>query len=222
MSLSFVLNGKTIVIPETVMNGILVAIVLSILAIVVNKEIKKARVDKAPSNFLNVIEIFVEFINNMVKSNMGENKMQYAPVMSVLISFIAFANILGILGFEPPTSDYSVTLTLALFVFVLVQGVKIKSSGGIIGYFKSFTKPVALLTPINIITEVANPISMSFRLFGNIMSGSLIMALLHGALGYFSPLVTAPLHLYFDIFTGILQSYIFVMLTMIFIDGATE
>ena len=222
MSLSFVLNGKTIVIPETVMNGILVAIVLSILAIVVNKEIKKARVDKAPSNFLNVIEIFVEFINNRVKSNMGENKMQYAPVMSVLISFIAFANILGILGFEPPTSDYSVTLTLALFVFVLVQGVKIKSSGGIIGYFKSFTKPVALLTPINIITEVANPISMSFRLFGNIMSGSLIMALLHGALGYFSPLVTAPLHLYFDIFTGILQSYIFVMLTMIFIDGATE
>ena len=221
MALTFS-GGGSIIIPETVMNAILVVAVLSILAIVVNKKIKKARVDKAPSNFLNVIEIFVEFINNMVKSNMGENKMQYAPVMSVLISFIAFANILGILGFEPPTSDYSVTLTLALFVFVLVQGVKIKSSGGIIGYFKSFTKPVALLTPINIITEVANPISMSFRLFGNIMSGSLIMALLHGALGYFSPLVTAPLHLYFDIFTGILQSYIFVMLTMIFIDGATE
>jgi F-type H+-transporting ATPase subunit a len=221
MALTFS-GGGSIIIPETVMNAILVVAVLSILAIVVNKKIKKARVDKAPSNFLNVIEIFVEFINNMVKSNMGENKMQYAPVMSVLISFIAFANILGILGFEPPTSDYSVTLTLALFVFFIVQGTKIKSSGGLKGYLKSFTKPVALIAPINIISEIANPISMSFRLFGNIMTGSLIMALLHGALGYFSPLVTAPLHLYFDLFSGILQSYIFVILAMIFIDGATE
>lgn len=214
-------KGGSIIVPETVMNAILIGIVLSILAIVVNKKIKKAQVDKAPSNFLNIIEIFVEFINNMVKSNMKE-KTSYAPFMATLISFIAFANILGLLGLKAPTSDYSVALTLALSVFVIVQATKIKSSGGLKGYLKSFTKPIAVITPINIISEIANPISMSFRLFGNIMSGSLIMALLHGALGYFSPLVTAPLHLYFDIFTGILQSYIFVILAMIFIDGIAE
>ncbi|WFA08158.1 F0F1 ATP synthase subunit A [Tissierella sp. Yu-01] len=207
---------------ETVMNGILVVLALSIFAIVVNIKVKKAKVDKAPSNFLNIIEMFVEFINDMVKSNMGEKGMKFAPLMITLMSYLAVANIFGLIGLASPTSDYSITLTLALFVFALVQVVKFRSYGGLVGYGKSFTEPVPLLTPINIISEIANPISMSFRLFGNIMSGSLIMALLHGALGYFSPLVTAPLRLYFDIFTGLLQAYIFVMLTMIFIDGAVK
>ena len=79
-----------------------------------------------------------------------------------------------------------------------------------------------LLAPLNIIGELANPISLSFRLFGNIMSGGIILALLYQALGYFAPVVALPLHAYFDIFSGLLQTFIFIMLSMIFIEGATE
>lgn len=217
----FLISGKEIIISETVLNSILVVALLSILAFVVNNKIKKERVDKAPSNFINIIEMLVEFIDGMVRTNMGERNMGFAPFMTTLISYLAVSNLLGIVGLEAPTSDFSVTLTLAVFVFVTVQASKIKSSGGLFGYFKSFTKPMGFMTPINIITELANPISMSFRLFGNIMSGALIIALLNGALGYFSPLVTTPLRLYFDVFIGLLQAYIFVMLAMIFIEGAT-
>ncbi len=98
----------------------------------------------------------------------------------------------------------------------------IKTQKGLGGYLKSFTEPIALLTPLNVIGELANPISLSFRLFGNIMSGGIIMGLLYNALGYFAPLITPVLHGYFDVFSGLLQTFIFGMLTMIFIGGATE
>lgn len=215
------INGNEII-SGTVLNNIFVVIALSILAFVVNHKIKKEKVDKSPSNFINIIEILIEFIDGMVKDNMGERNMVFAPFMATLISYLAISNLFGVISTKPPTSDYSVALTLAIIVFIVIQSAKIKSNGGLFGYFRSFTKPVGLITPINIITEISNPISMSFRLFGNVMSGSLIVALLYGALGYFSPLITAPLHLYFDVFTGLLQAYIFVMLTMIFIEGATN
>lgn len=216
-----IVNGNEILISETVFNGILVVLLISIFSIIVNSKIKKARIDKAPSNFLNIVEIFVEFIDSLVKGNMEEKNLAFAPLMGMLISYLAVANTISLFGLTSPTSDYSVTLTLGLVVFGIIQFFKFKTRGGPIGYIKSFTEPVAVMTPINIISEFINPISMSFRLFGNIMSGSLILALIHGALGYFSPIVTVPLHLYFDIFTGILQAYIFVMLSMIYIDGAT-
>ena len=217
-----ILRGNEVFISETVLNSILVTIVLIVIGIIAKREVTKAKVDEAPSNFLNIVEILLDFIKDMLKSNMGAKNMRFAPLMITLISYLAVANTITIAGFASPTSDYSIALTLALFVFIIVQVEKFKSSGGVSGYFKSFTKPFALITPINIISELANPISMSFRLFGNMMSGGLIMALIHNSLGYLSPLVKAPLHLYFDLFTGLLQAYIFVMLTMIFVDGATE
>jgi F-type H+-transporting ATPase subunit a len=214
------INGKEIIIPETILNSILVITLLSILAIVVNYKIKKEKVDKAPSNFINLFEILVEFVDGMIRSNMGENGLSLAPFVATIITYLALSNILGIVGLTPPTTDISVTLTLAIMVFFMVQYTRIKSNGGFIGYFKSFTRPISIITPINIISDLANPISMAFRLFGNMMSGTLIVALLHGTLGYFSPLITTPLHLYFDLFTGLLQAYIFIILTMIFIDEA--
>jgi len=81
---------------------------------------------------------------------------------------------------------------------------------------------MAFLTPLNVIGELANPISLSFRLFGNIMSGGIIMGLLYQALGYFAPIIAVPLHAYFDVFSGLLQTFIFIMLSMIFIGGRAE
>lgn len=215
--------GEEILIPDTIVNMWLVVILLGIFAFVVNGKLKKAKSDEVPSNFLNVVEILVESINNLVGSTMGgQNEKRFGPYIFTLAVFLAVANLLGLVGLTPPTSDYSVTLSLALVTFVLTQFWTFRNGGGVVGYFKSFGDPVPLLAPLNVIGELANPVSLSFRLFGNIMSGGIILTLLYEALGYFAPVIATPLHAYFDVFSGLLQTFIFIMLTMIFIGGADE
>ena len=215
--------GGEILIPDTIVNMWFVAIVLVIFAFIVNNKIKKAKANEVPSNFLNVVELLIESVDNLVGSTMGkQNIKRFGPYILTLALFLAVANLLGLVGLTPPTSDYSVTLALALVTFVLTQFWTFKNNGGLGGYLKSFGDPMPLLAPLNIIGELANPISLSFRLFGNIMSGGIILALLYQALGYFAPFVALPLHAYFDIFSGLLQTFIFIMLSMIFIEGATE
>ncbi len=213
--------GKEILIPETIVNMWLIVIILGIFAFVVNNKIKKAKSDEVPSNFLNVIEILVESVDGLVSSTMGEqNVKRFGPYIFTLALFIGVANLLGLVGLTPPTSDYSVTLSLALITFVLTQFWTFKNGGGLGGYLKSFGDPVPLLAPLNVIGELANPISLSFRLFGNVMSGGIILTLLYSWLGLIAPVIATPLHAYFDMFSGLLQTFIFIMLSMIFIGGA--
>lgn len=220
MTIEFTVNmfGKSFIIPETIVNVWIIVIALLIFAAVVNRKVKNARVDEKPSNFLNVIEMYVEMINNLVADTMGERHLRFGPYIFTLMTFLLFANLIGLIGFAPPTSDYSVTLTLALITFTLTQYYGLKNNG-FIGYLKGFTEPIALLTPLNVIGELANPISLSFRLFGNVLAGVLIMTLFYHAVGLLAPLVAPPFHAYFDVFSGILQSFIFTMLTMVFIGG---
>lgn len=215
------LFGKDIFIPDTIVNSWIVLIVLTIFALIVNKEIKKANVNEKPSGFLNVVEVLVEMVDGLVKSTMGSENMFFAPYILTLVLFLLLSNLIGLVGLTPPTSDYSVTLTLALMTFFLTQYYSFKTSG-FLGYFKNFTEPMAFLTPLNVIGELANPISLSFRLFGNILSGVIIMGLIYSAAGYLAPIFTPLLHGYFDVFSGVLQTFIFSMLTMIFISGAME
>lgn len=215
--------GREIIVPDTIVNMWVVTILLIIFALVVNSKVKKAKAGEAPSNFLNVVEMLVESIEGLVNSTMGEqNTKRFSPYILTLACFLAVANLFGLLGFSPPTSDYSVTLSLALVTFVLTQYWSFKNAGGFFKYLKGFTEPMVFLTPLNVIGELANPISLSFRLFGNVMSGGIIMALLYQALGYFAPIIATPLHAYFDVFSGLLQTFIFIMLSMIFIGGAAE
>lgn len=215
------LFGKDILIPDTIVNTWIILIILTIFALIVNNKIKKAEAGEKPSRLLNVVEVLVEFVDGLVKSTMGPNKMFFAPYILTLVMFLLLANLFGLIGFTPPTSDYSVTFTLALMTFFLTQYYSFKTSG-FLGYFKNFTEPMAFLTPLNILGELANPISLSFRLFGNVLSGVIIMGLLYSALGYFAPIFTPVLHAYFDVFSGVLQTFIFAMLTMIFVGGAMD
>ncbi|NLB32343.1 MAG: F0F1 ATP synthase subunit A [Tissierellia bacterium] len=221
MEIAIILNGKETIIPDTIISLLIIAIVLIVFALLVNSKVKKAKFEEAPSGLLNIMELFVETMDGMVKDNIGEKFISMSPFMLTLITLIAVSNLSGLFGLTPPTSDYGVTLTLALIVFLIVQISHIISVGGFFKYLKSLTKPYILMTPINIISEISNPISMSFRLFGNVLSGVLITGLLYGSLGYFAPLVT-PLHIYFDIFVGLLQAFIFTMLTMTLIGSATN
>jgi len=215
----FTMFGEQVYIHDSVVNTWIIVILLSIFALVVNNKVKKAKVDEKPSGLLNVMELFVETIESLVKSTMGPSRIGFAPYIGTLAIYLAVANLFGLIGFTPPTSDYNVTFALAIMTFVLTQyyGLKTKGLGG---YVKGFFEPIPFLAPLNIIGELANPVSLSFRLFGNILSGVIIMGLLYQALGFIAPIITPAFHAYFDIFAGLIQTFIFIMLTMVFISGA--
>ena len=210
-----------VLISDAVINTYIIVILLSIFAIYINSKIKKANPNEKPKGILNFIEILVDGVNSLVSSTMGEKHISFAPYIGTLALYLAVANLFGLLGFTPPTSNYSVTFTLAIMTFFLTQyyGLKYKGLGG---YIKGFFEPIWFLFPINLIGELANPISLSFRLFGNVLSGVIIMTLLYGALGFLSPIIAPVFHGYFDIFSGLIQTFIFIMLTMVFVSMAAE
>ncbi|WDV46081.1 F0F1 ATP synthase subunit A [Clostridiaceae bacterium M8S5] len=217
----FNMSGKEIYIHDTVIHSWIIVILLSIFAIYVGNKAKKVKPKDRPKGILNIVEMVVEGIRSLVKSTMGEDKMKFAPYIMTLAFFLVVANLFGLLGLTPPTSDYNVTFALAIITFVLTQYYGLKSKG-LKGYIKGFFEPVFFLFPLNIIGELANPVSLSFRLFGNILSGVIIMGLLYNALGFVAPVITPIFHSYFDIFSGLIQTFIFMMLTMVFVSMAMD
>lgn len=189
--------------------------------------------DNVPKGAQNVIELVVEAINDLTAQTMGKDKMGFAPYIGSLFIFLTVANIVGLIGVRPPTADLNMTFALAILTFVMTHyfGAKRKGIGG---YLKSFTEPIPVMLPMNIVGELANPVSLSFRLFGNIIGGVVIMTLAYQGLSAVSGMIGLEafpifqagipifLHAYFDIFAGVLQSFIFVMLTMVFISMAMD
>ena len=218
----FNIGGSQYQLHDSVFNAVLVAIALLILGYFVKRAAQKADPTKKPSGLLHIMEIFVEAVTSLVDQTMGKARRGFVPYMGTILLFLVFANLLGLLGLTPPTSDYNVTVTLAMLTFVQIHFFSIKTSG-IGSYLKGYFDPMPVLFPINLMGEIATPISLSFRLFGNILSGMIIMDLVHSALSHISialvPL-SAILHAYFDVFSGLLQAFIFTMLTMVYIGNA--
>ena len=182
-----------------------------------------------------IAEWIVEKTDSMVHENMGEYFAGFSPFIAAILMLSALSSLLTLIGLYPPTSDLNVVAGWAILVMILITHYKMK--GGFLGYLKSFGEPMPALAPLNIISEVATPLSMSFRHYGNVLSGTVISALiaaglqslshailgwLPGALGQF-PLfqigLPAVLSVYFDIFSGCMQAFIFAMLTMLYIAG---
>ena len=179
----------------------------------------------------------VKTAHGFVTGNMGKKFSHFTPFVATLFTLSMLSNLSSLLGAFSPTTDLSTELAWALVVFVLITYHKIKA-GGVGGYFKGFAEPIFVLTPFNIISEIATPISMAFRHFGNVASGSVITTLVYAALAALSHIVLgwlpgflgniplfqlgipAILSIYFDLFSGCLQAYIFTMLTMMYIAAA--
>ena len=214
----FEVGGSTLWITTTHVSLLIVVIALTVFALFANRAIKKAKHDEVPGPFLNVIELLVELIDNLTRSNMGKRGKAFSNYIGTLFAVVLCCNISGLFGLRPPTADFGVTLPLALITFVLIHynGFKHEKSGHVTKLFQ----PV-LLTPINIIGEVATPISMSLRLFGNVLSGTVMMGLIYGLVPKLLQSFIWPalgvLHIYFDVFSGAIQAYVFCMLTMVFI-----
>lgn len=182
-----------------------------------------------------VAEWIVETVTNLVKTNMGEFFEGFAPFVAAILGLSAFSSLSSLLGLFPPTSDINIVGGWALLVFILITYYKMKA--GPLIYLKSFGQPVPLLAPLNIISEFATPVSMAFRHYGNVLSGSIISVLvavglselskmlfrfLPGVLADFPYLrigIPAVLSVYFDLFSGCLQAFIFAMLTMSYVSG---
>ncbi|MBQ3423679.1 MAG: F0F1 ATP synthase subunit A [Clostridia bacterium] len=192
-----------------------------------------------------VAEFIVNKVNGMVRENMGDRflRVGYGPLIASIMGLSALCSLSGMVGLYAPTSDLSTLLGWALMVFVLITWNKLRA-GGPLGYVKGYFQPIPVLLPFNIISEFASTLSMAFRHFGNIASGTVIMGLLRWALANLSymifsrlpgalgrvfgqiPLfqvgIPAVFSIYFDIFSSLLQAFIFCMLTMMYIGSAAE
>lgn len=229
--------GVEVWITESMINAWIICGVIIIGAVLIRWAIRDPQ--KVPSGIQNVIEFLVEAFNSFSSSTMGKYGPKFSNFYLAMFIYILFCNLsslfigpnivpstlenpqLPITFIRPPTADIAVTLALALVTFFMTQGYGIKSKG-ILAWLKGLTEPMFLLTPLNIIGELANPVSLSFRMFGNILGGTIIMGL-YWNLPWFALLgIPVFLHGYFDVFAGVLQSFIFIMLSMTFVSGAME
>lgn len=211
---SFDFFGLDVWITDTTISTWVVGAILITLAIIVNIRVKKF--NKIPTGFQNVIELVVETMENFVVSTVSKKYDYLGKWFFGVMAFILFANLSGLFALRPPTADLATTVALALTTFFLIHFLGIFYSKG--DYFKGYIDPNPVFLPLNIIGEVATPVSLSFRLFGNLLGGLIIMGMVYELFPVYLKIgVPAVLHLYFDIFAGSLQSFIFVILSMTFI-----
>ncbi|MBO7178328.1 MAG: F0F1 ATP synthase subunit A [Clostridia bacterium] len=222
---------QDLLITESQINSFLVLISIFGLCLYMTHGLKV----KAETKRQRIAEWIVEKVEGMVNESMGEYFKEYAPFIASILALSAFSSLLSWFGLYPPTSDLNIVAGWAILVFFLITYYKLKS--GPLKYLKGFFEPVPFLAPMNLIGEFATPLSMSFRHYGNVLSGTVISALLASALQGLSRMVLgwlpevlasipifqigipAVLSIYFDVFSGCLQAYIFAMLTMMYVSG---
>ena len=165
-----------------------------------------------------IIESIVTGLQNMVKGFIGEQGTRYVPYLVTVIIYIGISNIIGLFGMKPPTKDMNVTAALAVMSIVLIEYSGIHAKG-VKRWAKGFAQPVAIVAPLNVLEILIRPLSLCMRLFGNVLGAFVIMELLKMLIPVVLPV---PFSLYFDIFDGLIQAYVFVFLTSLFIKEAVE
>ncbi|HKM03284.1 MAG TPA: F0F1 ATP synthase subunit A [Lachnospiraceae bacterium] len=214
---SYEFFGQKVWITTTHVCLLFIMLILMTFALLANKAMKHA--SQVPGTFQNILEMIVEKLDGMIKSIMGKNASKFSNYISTLFLFILLCNLSGLLGLRPPTADYGVTLPLGIITFSLIHYNKLKSQK-VTGVLKGLCEPWPIWAPINIIGDIAVPISLSLRLFANVLSGTVMMALVYGLLKYVALFWPAVLHVYFDMFSGAIQTYVFCMLTMTYVSDA--
>lgn len=222
-------------ITQTTVSLFVVTILLMILARVATKKI-----EKRPGAVQVLVEKVINMLYNLVEQTMGKHNLKFAPYIGTLFITCMMGSLIGTTQiFRSTTADFSVTLAYALVTSVMVWYHNIKANG-FLGWLKGFTEPIFIMTPMNLISEIAQPIAMAFRHFGNVAGGGVLTTLIYGALtvatqALFSWLpakiaemippflqagIPAFLSLYFDFFSAFVQAFVFCLLTMVYVAGA--
>ena len=209
--------GHQVWITTTHVCSLIVFLMLMLFGFLAGRKMKHA--DEVPTGFQNVVELIVEKLDGMVDGTMGKNGVGFRNYIGTIFIFILISNLSGLLGLRPPTADYGTTLPLGIMTFTLIFFNKLKYQK-VSGFIKGLCDPWVFWAPINVIGDIAVPISISLRLFANILSGTVMMALIYGLLSKIAIIWPAALHVYFDMFSGAIQTYVFCMLTMTYISDA--
>lgn len=211
-----------IVIQPELIFSLIIMTVLSIFFILAGRKIKVADSTKRPTGIVLVCETGVKMIQDYMATLMpAQFSKNYYPYFAMMFIYIFISNISGLFGFEAPTSNYSITLAITIITFTLIQYNALKTKG-VFTYIKDIIWP-----PTNILGTLAPLISLSMRLFGNIVAGSILLSLIYSFTGYLSeyvinfnflgPLIAPIFHAYFDVFAGFIQTLVFVTLSSILI-----
>lgn len=224
--------GQVITIQTDVFWIVVITAVLCAFCVMCGNAIKKSEVMEKPKGLTNFALMIVEMVDNMVVGNTNKERAKtLAPYIMALSMYLLVCNWFGLTGFSTPTGNYSVTLSLAFITFVLKEREALKTNG-VGAYIHGYFEPIFPFVIPNFFGVIAPLISMSLRLFGNLLSGTIIMTLLYAFTGWISsfvpvignfnfvgPILAPALHAYFDLFSGFIQMFIFISLTQVFISN---
>lgn len=217
--LKYQMFGQDFWITTTTIGMWIVSLIILLVAVLANRTLKRAT--DVPGAFQNALEYAYDMLANMTGGILGGNSRKFINYIGTIFLFILLSNLSGLLGLRAPTADYGVTFLLGMFTFFIVNYQGIKNRG--VRHFTSLFEPTPILFPINLIGELANPLSISLRLFANLLSGVIIMGLWYGMMPIFVNIgIPAALHVYCDLFSGCIQTYVFCMLTMVYINDKME
>ncbi len=214
-----IINHKIEITQSIVVQWIIMAVIILLTLVFVNN------LKKVPDKKQSVIEMIVEFVNNLVSENMGDKYNNFVPFIGTMGIFLLFLNLSGLIGVDPSTEDINVTAGFAIISFFVING-NAFAKVGVGGYIKELFHPSPIMFPMKLLEKVTLPISLCLRLFCNMLVGSIIIGLLYQLMNYlghvFAIGVPIPLHFFFDMFDGIIQVYIFMMLTMLYTRMGAE
>lgn len=213
------IGGVEVWITETIVNTWIIMLILIILAIIARIKLKKFKV--VPKGFQNVVELIIETFDNFAVSTLGEKISYISPWFFMVFVFILSSSLFSVFGLRAPTADWATTFALALASFILMLFMGFKHRKG--EYLKSFFEPHFIFFPLNLIGELAKPVSLSFRLFGNVLSGTIILTLYYALTPIFVQIgIPSILNAFFDVIFGALQTYIFVIISLMYVKGAAD
>ena len=209
-----VINIGGVGIHESVIVTLFISILLLVLGLVLTSGF---RVEN-PSRRQLAVEAFVLWLQKFYEGPLSPKGKRYAPYMMTIACYVALANIFYVFGIKPPTKDLTVTAALAVMSIVLVQMAAIQTKG-VKGWLHSFLEPMPAMLPMNILELFIKPVSPCLRLFGNVLGAFIIMCMIEGLVRIIIPV---PFSLYFDFFDGLIQVYVFTLLTSMYIAEAVE
>ena len=222
-------------ITQTTVSILLVTVILMIAAKIVT-----GNLSKRPGRLQVIVEKLISMLYGLVGDTMGQHNLKFAPYIGTLFLSSMFGTLIGMTAiFKSVTADLSVTLAWALVTSALVWYNNIKNFG-FTKWLKGFTEPIIVMTPMNIVSEIAQPVSMAFRHFGNVAGGGVLTSLIYSALALVSQVIfswlpkaalavfppifqvgiPAFLSIYFDLFSGFVQAFVFCLLTMVYVSAA--
>ena len=221
------LGGFELAIHTSILVWLCLCLVVGILLVIAGNKYKNADVSKAPSGLILVFEPLLELITFIVENSLGKNTRKYLWFYGTLIILMFLSNISGLLGVQAPTSNLSVNIALAVTMWLIIQFNSWKNNG-LIGKLKGWCEPLFILFPLNVLSDCTLPVSLSLRLFGNLLAGTIIMSLIYSLFGIMNQIfagfgallfvATPLLHAYFDVFSGFIQTYIFFTLSTFFLS----